>query len=44
METKKTIRITDEQKKKIEFLKILFNCSENTVFRIAIEKLYKEYS
>lgn len=43
MENKKLVRITDEQVKKVEFLKNLFNCSENTVFRMALEKLYKEF-
>ena len=43
MEFKKTVRITDEQLKKVEFLKNLFGCSENAVFKMAIEKLFKEY-
>jgi len=44
MENRKTVRITDEQLKKVQFLKNLFDCCENTVFRIALEKLYKEFS
>ena len=43
MKNGKTVRITDEQKKKVEFLKNLFKCSENSVFIIALEKLYKDY-
>lgn len=43
MEIRKTVRIIDEQQEKVDFLKKLFDCSENTVFRIAIEKLYKEF-
>jgi len=44
MQNTKTVRISDEQKEKVEFLKKLFNCSENSVFLIAVEKLYKEFS
>ena len=40
---RKNVRISDEQSKKLDFLKKLFDCSENTVFRMALEKLYKEY-
>lgn len=42
-QNRKNVRISNEQKEKLEFLKKLFDCSENTVFRIALEKLYKEY-
>jgi len=42
MDNKKTVRITDEQRKKLDFLKNLLECSENTIFRMALEKLYKE--
>lgn len=42
METKKLVRITDEQKKMLEILKKQLDCSENTVFKIALIKLYKE--
>lgn len=42
METRKNVRITDEQKKMLEFLKKQLDCSENTVFKIALIKLYKE--
>lgn len=44
MENRKTVRLSDEQMNKADFLKKLFNCSENTIFIIALEKLYKEYS
>ena len=43
MKKQKIVIISDEQANKLEFLKKLFDCSENTVFRIALEKLYKEY-
>ena len=42
MEIRKNVRITVEQKKMLEFLKKQLDCSENTVFKIALIKLYKE--
>lgn len=43
-QNRKNVRISDEQMKKLDFLKKLFDCSENTVFKIALEKLYKDFS
>lgn len=42
MEIKKIVRISDEQSKMVEILKKKFKCSENSVFLIALEKLYGE--
>lgn len=41
---RKNVRISDEQTKKLDFLKKLFDCSENTVFRMALEKLFKDFN
>jgi len=41
---RKNVRISDEQSKKLDFLKKLFDCSENTVFRMALEKLFKDFN
>lgn len=42
MEIKKLVRITSEQKKMLDFLKKQLDCSENTIFKIALIKFYKE--
>ena len=41
--TRKIVTITDDSKKKLEFLKALFNCPENSIFIIALNKLYRDY-
>lgn len=40
---RKILNISDKSKKKLEFLKEVFECSENSVFIIALNKLYKDY-
>ena len=42
MENKKLVRITDEQRKMLDFLVKELGISENDVFRVALVKLYKE--
>lgn len=44
MENRKTVRISDEQIKIVEFFRKKFKCSENSIFLIALENLYKEYN
>lgn len=40
---RKIITMADDSKVKLEFLKELFACSENSIFIIALNKLYREY-
>ena len=39
---KKTVRITDKQRKMLDFLISELGISENDVFRVALVKLYKD--
>lgn len=42
MEIKKAVRITDKQRKMLDFLISELGISENDVFRVALVKLYKD--